>query len=179
MRSQNDVCVGRSHHGIDFLLGIMGGEHYTHPGGGVNYLCLPHNPQYGSYKAGHQIGGRIYGTEYEVHDFNPFKTKNLHNYDAPCAVCFVNSRASVLMIPPRNDCPPGWTEEYHGCLMADRDIHKRSSDFVCVDENAEYVPGSGANRDGALLYPVEGGCVSLPCPPYVVGRELTCAVCTK
>ena len=63
--------------------------------------------------------------------------------------------------------------------MTEKYVHKHSSEFICVDGNSEYVHGSKSNLDGALLYPVEGVCGSLPCPPYVAGRELTCAVCTK
>ena len=63
--------------------------------------------------------------------------------------------------------------------MTEYYAHRSSQDFICVDEDPEYVPGSGANKDGALLYPVQGRCGSLPCGPYVGGRELTCAVCTK
>ena len=44
----------------------MGGERYTHTGGGVNYLCLPHNPKYDRYSDGNEDQGYIYGTEYEV-----------------------------------------------------------------------------------------------------------------
>ena len=120
----------------------------------------------------------MYGTEYEVSTFNPFK-KNLHNHDAPCVVCFVKSRGSMLMMPARNDCPSGWTEEYHGYLMTGYHNHKKGYDFICVDEDAEYVSGTQANKNGALLYIVEGVCGSLPCNPYVAGRELTCAVCTN
>ena len=40
-------------------LGIMGGEYFNHPGGGVNYLCLPHNPKYDKYKNGHQNAGHF------------------------------------------------------------------------------------------------------------------------
>ena len=119
----------------------------------------------------------MYGTEYEVHSFNPF-TKNLNNHEAPCTVCYVKSRGSQLMMPARNDCPSGWTEEYHGYLMASYYEYKRR-DFICVDREAEYVPGSQADENGALLYLVEGVCGSLPCLPYVSGRELTCAICTK
>ena len=162
------------------LLGIMGGERYEHPGGGTNYLCLPHSPKYDKYKDGHQQAGYVHGTEYQVNDYNgdPFK-RNLHDHDAPCVVCFVKLRGSMLMMPARNDCPSGWTEEYHGYLMTNRYNRKHSSDFICVDGDPEYVPGSHANKDGALLYAVEGVCGSLPCLPYVSGRELTCAVCTK
>ncbi|XP_073248019.1 uncharacterized protein [Porites lutea] len=160
--------------------GIMGGEHYTHHGGGANYLCLPHNPKYDKYANGHQNSGYVYGTEYEVSDRNgnPFK-RNLQDHEAPCVICFVKSRGSMLMMPARNDCPSGWTEEYHGYLMTAYYGHQHSTDFICVDGDPEFVPGSHANKNGALLYPVEGVCGSLPCLPYVNGRELTCAVCTK
>ena len=159
-------------------LGVIGGDQYSHTGGGANYLCLPENPKYDKYKDGWQDAGYVYGTEYQVSSFNPFK-KNLHDHEAPCAVCFVKSRGSMLMRPARNDCPSGWTEEYHGYLMSGRHSHKKEYEYICVDEDAEYVPGTQANKDGALLYPVEGVCGSLPCNPYVNGRELTCAVCTK
>jgi len=121
----------------------------------------------------------VLGTEYEVSGFNPFK-ENLHEHEAPCSVCFVKSRGSMPMIPARNDCPSGWTEEYHGYLMTEHWNNPKQTDFICVDEDAEYVPGTQANTIGALLYLVEGKCAgSLPCRPYVGGRELTCAVCTK
>ena len=110
--------------------------------------------------------------------FNPF-TNTLHDHDAPCTVCYVKSRGSEMMMPARNDCPSGWTEEYHGYLMTAHYGHKSVRDFICVDREAEYVPGSHDNQDGALLYLVQGDCRSLPCLPYVEGRELTCAVCTK
>ena len=48
----------------------MGGEYYSHPGGGASYLCLPHNPKYDKYKDGHQAVGYVYGTEYKVNDYN-------------------------------------------------------------------------------------------------------------
>ncbi|XP_020623243.1 short-chain collagen C4-like [Orbicella faveolata] len=158
--------------------GIIGGDGYNHQGGGVNYLCLPTNPKYDKYKDGWQDSGYVYGTEYEINTFNPFK-KNLHDHEAPCVVCFVKSRGSMLMMPARNDCPSGWTEEYHGYLMTEYYNHKKQRDYICVDEDSEHVPGSQTNKNGALLYPVQGACGALPCLPYVNGRELTCAVCTK
>ena len=164
------------------LLGIMGGEEHRHSGGGEydKYDKYDKYPKYDKYKNGVQYSGYVYGTEYEVSQYNgdPFK-KSLHDHDAPCVVCFVKSRGSMLMMPARNDCPSGWTEEYHGYLMTEYYGHKSSQDFICVDKDPEYVSGSGANKNGALLYPVQGQCGSLPCGPYVAGRELTCAVCTK
>ena len=162
------------------VLGIIGGEHYTHYGGGSNYLCLPRNPKYDKYQNGHQYAGYVYGTEYQVprYNRNPFD-KNLHDHDVPCAVCFVKSRGSMLIMPARNDCPSGWTEEYHGYLMTAYHGHRHSSEFICVDGSPVYVHGRKQKKHGALLYPVEGVCGPLPCGPYVAGRELTCAVCTK
>ena len=155
----------------------MGGSYYGHTGGGGEYVCLPNNPKYDKYQDGYQSHSYMYGTEYEI-GFNPFKNK-LHDHDAPCVVCYVKSRATQLMIPARSDCPSGWTKEYHGYLMAANSGHKHSTSFLCIDAQAEFVHGSDANRDDALLYLVEGQCGSLPCLPYVAGRELTCAVCTK
>ena len=91
------------------------GESHNHQGGGANYLCLPPKPKYDKYNDGNQNSGYMYGTEYEINDYSGSVLKsNLHDHDAPCAVCFVKSRGSMLMIPAHNDCPYGWTEEYHG-----------------------------------------------------------------
>ena len=162
------------------LLGQMGGAHYTHPGGGVNYLCLPEDPKYDKYTGSSNGVTYLYGTEYQVSSTHLFG-KRLLDYDAPCVVCFVKSRGSMLMVPAKNDCPSGWTEEYHGYLMTNFFNYRHSNDFICVDGDPEYVTGSQSNREGALLYPVQVACggSSLPCPPYISGRELTCAVCTK
>lgn len=158
--------------------GFAGSSHFNSYGGGGQYLCLPNEPVYDKYKDGFQSGSYIYGTEYEISSaFTPFK-RSLHNHDVPCAVCYVPSRSSQVMIPARNDCPVGWSEEYHGYLMSWHHSHKKSGDFVCIDADAEFVHGSHAGVDGALLFLVEGVCGALPCLPYVAGRELTCAVCT-
>ena len=165
---------------LTHFLGMMGGENHNHQGGGANYLCLPPKPKYDKYNDGNQNSGYVYGTEYEINDYSGSVLKsNLHDHEAPCAVCFVKSRGSLLMIPAQNDCPSGWTEEYHGYLMTAYYDHANQKDYVCVDKDPEYVLGSQESKDGALLYHVEGQCGSLPCLPYVNHRELTCAVCTK
>ena len=120
----------------------------------------------------------MYGAEYEVSGYNPFR-KSLHEHDVPCAVCYVKSRSTQIMIPATYECSASWTREYHGYLMSEHHGHPQSRNFICVDEEADYIPGSKHNHNGALLYPVEGQCGSLPCKPYVAGWELTCAVCTK
>ncbi|XP_048578090.1 short-chain collagen C4-like isoform X2 [Nematostella vectensis] len=160
--------------------GRVGGEWYDHPGGAAEYVCLPETPQYINFTPGHQHSGYMYGAEYEVHDRSPFtRGKALHEHDVPCAVCYVPSRSTQLMIPAVARCPAGWSREYYGYLMTSLAGHKHSSQFVCVDHDAEYVPGTSPNHNGALLFPVEGRCGTLPCAPYVEGYELTCVVCTK
>jgi hypothetical protein len=59
---------------------------------------------------------QVFGAEYEFKDFHPDKgskyfKKDLNDHDAPCSVC-QTPRSSVLMIPGRNECFPGWTKEY-------------------------------------------------------------------
>ncbi|XP_002737097.1 uncharacterized protein LOC100378529, partial [Saccoglossus kowalevskii] len=158
--------------------GVMGGAHYTHKGSGSNYQCLPMNPIYDDVESG--TGGSralMYGTEYQMSTFSPLSA--LHDHDAVCAVCRVRSRGTVLMVPARNECPSTeWTREYYGYLMSDYFDHPSNKEFICVDRNPEGRDGSNANLNGAMLYPVEGRCGSLPCGPYIDGNELTCAVCT-
>ncbi len=83
------------------------------------------------------------------------------------------------MIPAKASCPPTWTKEYYGYIMAAHQTHHRSM-FVCADEDQESLPGSQGNADGALFYHVEADCdTGLPCPPYNINQELNCVVCTK
>ena len=119
---------------------------------------------------------KIYGAEYET--FSGIYHSSVFEHDVPCAVCHVTTRAAQMMIPGRNVCPAGWTREYKGYLMSDRAGHYRTV-YTCMDENPDYAPGTHANLNGAVFYFVEGVCGSLPCKPYIGGKELTCAVCTR
>ena len=157
----------------------MGGSHYTHSGGGANYLCMPLNPIFGKTINGNQGSTYLFGVEYELNAQAPLFPTNVHDYDAVCAVCQAESRSSHVMIPARNVCPSGWTLEYHGYLMSEHYNHKGRSQFICVDSAPEERRGTHANLNGGLLYLVESHCGALPCPPYTQGAELTCAVCTK
>ena len=167
------------------ITGHMGGNHYTSKGGGANYLCLPHNPEWGNRMDGVQGLSTIYGTEYETAaGYEPIFSRanngghSLHDLDALCAVCYVPTRSTHIIIPAKRTCPAGWTMEYRGYLMTQH-IHSNANDFICVDEEPEGWLGSYASNEGALLYTVEGICGSLPCPPYVNGWELTCVVCSR
>ena len=153
--------------------GITGGSGHQQSGGGANYVCLPKDPQYMSTHV--PAASYMYGAEYESVN-GIFSDKEDH--DAPCAVCYISTKTVKLMIPARITCPSSWTIEYKGYLMAPYHDQKNTV-YECVDENAESVPGSSANTNGALLYFTVSTCTGLPCPPYVNNRVITCVVCTK
>lgn len=158
--------------------GFMGSAYYTHTGSGTNFVCLTKNPIYGKVIADFQGTASIHGTEYQTAGFPGLS--NLNQHDAPCAVCYVRTRGSQIMIPGTNKCPLGWTSEYKGYLMTSHYDHAHPSEYVCVDESAEAVPGSHRDTNGALLFMVQGDCGhALTCGPYIHGHELTCVVCTK
>ena len=104
--------------------------------------------------------------------------KVLHQQDPPCVVCR-SPRSSVHMIPARNLCYGDWNLEYTGYLVGGHYGHTAASEFICLDEDPEVVAGGEANKNGKLFYFAEARCGSLKCPPYINGRELTCAVCSK
>lgn len=160
--------------------GLAGGSFFGNEGGGANYLCMPKDPEYSStlrYQSGINGASPLFAAEYE----SPIQ--GTHNHNVPCAVCRVSTRSTVVMIPAKPSCPPTWTREYYGYLMADykgvsRNIRGRTM-YECVDRAMESVPGSSANTNGALFYHTEAVCnVGLPCPSYNNHQELNCVVCT-
>ncbi|KAH3779879.1 hypothetical protein DPMN_157687 [Dreissena polymorpha] len=83
------------------------------------------------------------------------------------------------MVPAKLTCFSGWTMEYSGYLVAGSALHEAATEYICLDGKPEMVPGKGENHNGKLMYLTEARCGSLPCPPYVNGRELTCVVCSR
>ena len=156
--------------------GITGGIGHNLRGGGANHLCMPKDPEYSTtltYRSGVDGHTHIYGAEYGL----PIQGTSEH--DVPCAVCYVSTRPTAVMIPAKASCPPTWTREYYGYLMTDDKGHYRST-YQCVDEDQESLPYSNGNTNGAVFYHVEATCDnSLPCPPYSVSKEVNCVLCTK
>ena len=156
--------------------GRAAGSWHNHKGGAANHVCLPNDPSYLQYRSGYQNDrDYLHGSEYETSD-GPLSA--VHNQNIPCAVCYVSTRGTVLMIPGKTSCPSSWTQEYNGYLMTERYTHHRSM-YECIDQNPESVPGGAGDQPGALFYHVEATCSGIACPPYTVGRELTCVLCTK
>ncbi|XP_052059810.1 short-chain collagen C4-like [Mytilus californianus] len=158
--------------------GYAAGKHFNIGGSGANFLCLPKNPEWNSYKDGvNTWRGKIYGIEYEVGQ-KPYPS-TFHDKDMPCAVC-QSKRSTVLMVPGKLTCHDGWHKEFSGYLMSQSSTNGRTpAEYICVDEKLESVPGGDSGRNEAVVYPVEVVCGSLKCPPYVNGRELTCVVCSN
>ena len=155
--------------------GWAAGSHYTHKGGGANYLCLTKTPQYLQFNSATNDRAIVYGAEYEAQSGQPYS--GLHDNNVPCTVCRVAQR-SVIMIPGQYTCPTGWTREYYGYLVSEYHDHHRST-HECMDVSPETIVGGHSNQNGALFYHVEARCGSLSCPPYENTKELTCAVCSK
>ena len=157
----------------------VAGKSFFNLGGGSNYLCLPLDPESpGGAEPGEQIGAQLYGVEYEGNAHSPLHL--LHNQEVPCAVCDASAaRPDLLMIPARLTCPDGWLLEYDGYL-ASQHYTEQTAEFICLSFGMEATRGSNAsNVNGGTLYVVEAVCGALPCPPYVGGNEIACAVCTK
>ena len=156
--------------------GFAGGSWYNSAGGSASYQCMPKDPEYSvslTYRAGQQSHARMYGAEYE------HPVQGTHDYNVPCAVCHVPNRPALLVLPAMASCPSGWTEEYFGYYMSNRDNQRRTN-FVCVDGKQEGIPGTQSNTDGTFFTHLEVECGrGLPCPPYSEDKEITCVVCTK
>ena len=86
----------------DDVLGQVGGNSYDQKGGGVNYLCLPSDPENGE-NGHHQlyVNGQVFGAEYEIPSLRKpaGMSSLLEDTEVPCAVCHRKQRSSVLMIP--------------------------------------------------------------------------------
>ena len=48
---------------------------------------------------------------------------NLYDQNIPCTVCYASTRAAMIMVPAKTECPSSWTREYYGYLMTERPNH--------------------------------------------------------
>lgn len=112
----------------------------------------------------------VFGAEYE-------EMASHQNYDVPCAVC-LTPLSVTIMVPATFICPAGWTSHYNGYLTASYHAYSSATDFLCLDAYPQNV-GTNRNYDGKLFYYTVSRCGSLPCPPFIDGRVVTCVVCSK
>ena len=119
--------------------GRAGGSHFNRKGGGANHLCMPDDPDHMQYGSGVQGYCPVYGMEYNIHASSQL-LYSVRYRNVPCALCYVATRDTVLMIPAKVHCPINWTVEYTGYLMTESSGHRRST-YECVDKDSESVPG--------------------------------------
>ena len=155
--------------------GRASGTHYNHRGGAADKICLPDNPDYLNGTSRQEGTTTVAGSEYEFHSD---LLSNLHNHNAPCAVCYVPTRATTIMVPAKTACPSSWTREYYGYLTTESSSDHRSL-YTCIDINPEVIAGTSANTNPARIFLASTDCSGLLCPPYENNRVLSCAVCTK
>ena len=98
------------------FVGFVGGTHYSTQGGGVNYQCLPNDPDYNLFaNASSPIPFNvaiISGAEYESGDNDGIFPSVAQNKNVPCARCY--APGPTFMIPAKRNCPSGWKKEYEG-----------------------------------------------------------------
>ena len=93
------------------------------------------------------------GVEYETWGTSSTPFRNLLEAEMPCTVCHTDTKLSVLTVPAQYTCPNGWSMEYNGYLMTEEESSDRQrKNTLCVDKDAEAVPGSQADNDPALVY---------------------------
>ncbi|KAK7094977.1 fibrinogen- and Ig-binding protein-like [Littorina saxatilis] len=149
--------------------GVAGGKQHHHKGSGTNRLCLTRTPQFdNTAKPSHY--GFLYGAEYE-------KIPGHHDHDVPCSVCLV-PQSTTIMVPATLTCPPGWTPHYTGHLASQRNVHY-GGEYVCLDGSPEDDSSVLKDDDGLLFFHTVTVCGSLPCPPYINDKVVTCVVCSK
>jgi hypothetical protein len=87
---------------------------------------MPDDPQYTlPFQPGVQGHSYVYGTEYE----GPPLVSGREQHNAPCAICYIPTKHTVIMIPAKTS---GWTREYYGYLMSKHKIFSRTM-YECVD----------------------------------------------
>ncbi|KAK7103169.1 uncharacterized protein [Littorina saxatilis] len=150
-------------------VGVAGGKHHMQSGSGTNPLCLTRTPQFDN-TARPRNYGTLYGAEYD-------SIPGHHEHDVPCSVCLA-PQSTTIMVPATRTCPSGWTRQYYGHLVSQYQGHY-ATEYVCMDGSPED-DDSGVNKlEGLLFYYVVTVCGSLPCPPYINGKVVTCVVCSK
>ena len=93
--------------------GRAAGSHYTHKGGGANYICLTDTPNYLAPPSGSQgAQALLYGTEYETAGGVLGSLSAVHDHNVPCAVCYASTCGTSIMIAGQTTCPTSWTREY-------------------------------------------------------------------
>ena len=143
---------------------------------------MPEDPDYTSETAGLPSSiehGQMFGSEYQLNT-GPYSLRDVYQHYVPCAVCYVPTRATTIMVPAKTVCPSSWTREYYGYLTSEGESEENyRSSYNCIDANPDIIPNQHGSTNGTLLYYVQSTCNGFACPPYQENRILSCVVCTK
>lgn len=86
--------------------------------GFVDHQCMPIDNSFIQYYNESNYGNETvtYGN---LVKYNTFLHKNnmLRNKTVACALCQINGRETIKILPAMYDCPEGWTKQYQGYLM--------------------------------------------------------------
>ncbi|KAK7097137.1 uncharacterized protein [Littorina saxatilis] len=150
--------------------GVAGGSLNTQSGNGANRLCLTKEPVFDNTTLD-TYSGQLDGAKYYI--------PGHHYTDVVCAVCH-SPRSVTYMVPGTNRCPPGSSEQYHGYLTAGdhNNLQAQASEYLCLDAYPEDLMGSQDDIASGYFEHVRSHCGSLPCPPYVDNKVVTCVVCS-
>ena len=155
--------------------GRAAGGHYNARGAGASIICLPNNPEYDN-TTPPSSKSRLMSLEYQTANFK----KSLNGFDVPCVVCHAKNRAAKFTFPARVSCPANWTIEYTGFYMTSYYGHKNNLNLLCIDADADGVPGTQSTKNTAIVYSLQAACdAGLPCPPLQKNNIIRCSVCTK
>ena len=166
--------------------GRVGGTSHRTQGGAAGKVCMPEDPDYTNETAGLPSSiehVRVFGSEYQF-DTGPDSLRDVHQHNVPCAVCYVPTRATTIMVPAKTVCPSSWTREYSGYLTSEGESEENyRSSYNCIDADPDVarIPSSEpmAESNGTQFYFVQSTCNGFDCPPYQENRILSCVVCTK
>ena len=174
-------------HFYPIFTGIVGNANHATTGGGVEFLCLPLNPEWLKYNVTTNRYSYMQATHYSTGDFGIFPN-NYAGERTVCAQCYTELRSAILMIPARITCPAEWQREYYGYLMASQYINDHPSSYVCVDNTPEFWPHSSPLYGAGLAFVIadcdgqDGKSATLDeCDSgeYVHNRQITCVVCSR
>ena len=73
-------------------------------------LCLPHDPEYfpGDTLYSTAALGTLWGTRIEVYaSWGSVPLNKRSGLQMPCAVCYANTKSTILTIPAKYTCPTG------------------------------------------------------------------------
>ena len=128
-----------------------------------NYLCLPFYKEFGD--------------EYDQ-EFS--KSATLYTSDVPCSVCLALEQSTVLTIPAKVTCPPGWTREYSGFLTISSTTNV--GQYYCIAGNSKVKSGlhsdtQRGNNSKVWFNHVKVNCSSSSAKDC--NKALKCVVCTR